>query len=59
GEIYEDQEFRLDMQGESFEKPKRRNLQVQVNYSTRISTLENVAPDTIAGPVLVPLDKPW
>ena len=35
------------------------NLQVQVNKGTSISTLKKVAPNTVAGPVLVPSDNTW
>lgn len=35
------------------------NLQIQINKGTKISTLKKLAPNTIAGPVLVPYENPW
>ena len=34
------------------DKLPKHNLQIQVNKGTKISTLKNVAPRTVAGPVL-------
>lgn len=39
------------------DKPPKYNLQIQVNYQTTITTLEKVAPDTVAGPVLATGDE--
>jgi len=35
------------------------NLQIQINKGTSISTLKKFAPQTVAGPVLVPSGDPW
>lgn len=40
-------------------KPPAHNLQVQVNKGTTETTLKKLAPATVAGPALVPSDKPW
>lgn len=38
---------------------QKHNLQVQVNKGTSISSLKKLAPSTVAGPVLVPKEKPY
>ncbi|KAI1177569.1 hypothetical protein F4777DRAFT_541438 [Nemania sp. FL0916] len=53
GKIHSDDDFRLDMQGMTSDKPPKHNLQIQINNETRISTLKKLAPKTVAGPVLV------
>ncbi|KAL2206896.1 hypothetical protein CC79DRAFT_1398762 [Sarocladium strictum] len=57
GTIYINTDFRLDMQGMT--SAQEHNLQVQINKGTTISTLKKFAPQTVAGPVLVPSEDPW
>lgn len=73
GTIYTDVDFRLDMQGVGYLNPNHitapnfpqitsdneYNLQVQINKGTTISTLKKFAPQTVAGPALVPSEDPW
>ncbi|KAF6800997.1 hypothetical protein CSOJ01_12093 [Colletotrichum sojae] len=49
--LYRDENFRLDMQGMT--SNDEWNLQIQVNYKPKITSLNELAPDTVAGPVLV------
>ncbi|RKU44771.1 hypothetical protein DL546_006444 [Coniochaeta pulveracea] len=51
GTIHNDANFRLDLQGMTSNHDW--NLQIQVNYGCKITSLRSVAPDTIAGPVIV------
>ncbi|KAI0490146.1 hypothetical protein F4859DRAFT_523957 [Xylaria cf. heliscus] len=51
--IYSNTNFRLDMQGITSGSPRCYNLQIQVNYATKITTLKKAAPQTVAGPVFV------
>lgn len=37
-------------------KPRNHNIQVQVNNNPKISSFRKMAPNTVAGPVLVPED---
>ncbi|RPA96360.1 hypothetical protein L873DRAFT_1773052 [Choiromyces venosus 120613-1] len=45
--------FRLDMQGLTSGVPKKYNLQIQANRGSGVTTVEKLAPDTVAGPVLI------
>ncbi|KAK2016453.1 hypothetical protein LZ32DRAFT_601260 [Colletotrichum eremochloae] len=54
--IYSDVNLRLDMQG--ITSNDEWNLQVQVNWKPKVSSLKPLAPKTVAGPVLVPRKKP-
>ncbi|ROW06257.1 hypothetical protein VPNG_08100 [Cytospora leucostoma] len=57
GTVFTDGNFRLDVQG--ITSNNQWNLQVQVNYRPKKSSLTAYAPDTVAGPALVPKDDPW
>ncbi|KAK7935553.1 hypothetical protein PG985_001048 [Apiospora marii] len=52
GNIWEDDNFRLNMQG--LTAAKEHNLQIQINNGISITTLKPYAPNTVSGPVLVP-----
>ncbi|KAM5370598.1 hypothetical protein ACJZ2D_008424 [Fusarium nematophilum] len=54
--LFRDRDFRLDMQG--ITSGGEWNLQIQVNYSATSTSLRRFAPNTIAGPVLVPMTNP-
>ncbi|KAF9651928.1 hypothetical protein BDM02DRAFT_444822 [Thelephora ganbajun] len=51
GEIWSTTEFRLDMQGMT--SNREFNLQIQANRQAKITSVRGLAPQTVAGPVLV------
>ncbi|RSL47613.1 hypothetical protein CEP54_013304 [Fusarium duplospermum] len=53
-QIYSQQNFRLDMQGKT--TAGGWNLQIQVNSGAETRALRTLAPQTIAGPVLITLE---
>ncbi|KAK8136516.1 hypothetical protein PG984_004456 [Apiospora sp. TS-2023a] len=52
GTLFEDKNFRLNMQG--LTSAGEFNLQIQINFGVSVSSLQPYAPNTVAGPVLVP-----
>ncbi|KAK4118878.1 hypothetical protein N657DRAFT_637728 [Parathielavia appendiculata] len=56
GTIHKDIDLRLDMQG--ITNNDEWNLQIQVNYGCKTTSLKPYAPDTVAGPVLVSRTAP-
>ncbi|KAF8421199.1 hypothetical protein EV426DRAFT_565631 [Tirmania nivea] len=57
GTIWSDDNYRLDMQGLTSDKPPKYNLQIQINKQTNISTIKNMAPKTVAI-YLTPTENP-
>ncbi|EPE06851.1 hypothetical protein F503_03278 [Ophiostoma piceae UAMH 11346] len=55
--IYKDVNLRLDMQG--ITTNDEWNLQIQANKKAKSTSIRQYAPDTVAGPVLVPQSAPW
>ncbi|KAK8012489.1 hypothetical protein PG991_009864 [Apiospora marii] len=52
GTLWKDNDFRLNMQG--LTTAGEYNLQIQINAKISVTTLKPFAPNTAAGPVLVP-----
>ncbi|RPA96386.1 hypothetical protein L873DRAFT_1845461 [Choiromyces venosus 120613-1] len=53
GLIWSNNYFRLDMQGMTPGVPQKNNLQIQANRGSGVSSVEMLAPDMVAGPVLI------
>jgi len=51
GEIWSTTEFRLDMQGMT--SKREFNLQIQANRQAKTTSVRGLAPQTVAGPVLI------
>ncbi|KAF2435294.1 hypothetical protein EJ08DRAFT_720106 [Tothia fuscella] len=49
GTIYHDKDYRLDNQGAG--EPEIYNLQIQANRQSKKTTIQRLAPRTVAGPV--------
>jgi len=55
GVVYKTTEFRLDMQGMT--SKREFNLQIQANREAQVTSVRGLAPQTVAGPVLIGEDK--
>jgi len=51
GQIWKDKNFRLDMQGMTSDR--KFNLQIQANKDAKLTSVRDISPQTVAGPVLI------